>query len=79
MKDPFSKLQFGFGKRVPVILQVEAAECGLACIAMVMGYYGHQIDLATMRRRYSVSFRVSRCAVCHRLPISLASPLVLCG
>lgn len=57
MKDPFSKLQFGFGKRVPVILQVEASECGLACIAMVMGYYGHQIDLATMRRRYSVSLQ----------------------
>ena len=26
-------------KRVPVILQSEAAECGLACMAMIAQYY----------------------------------------
>ena len=57
MSDPFDSLQFGFGKKVPVVLQVEAAECGLACMAMIMGFYGHKIDLATLRRRYSVSIQ----------------------
>ncbi len=49
--------QFGFERRLPVILQAEAAECGLACLAMVLGYYGHRIDLATLRRRLSVSMK----------------------
>ena len=30
-------LNFSGRKRVPVILQTEAAECGLACLAMVAG------------------------------------------
>jgi len=50
-------LQFGFGRRLPVIRQAEAAECGIACLAMVLGYYGHQIDLGTFRRRYSISLK----------------------
>ncbi|NHN84960.1 ATP-binding cassette domain-containing protein [Acetobacter musti] len=57
MSTPFESLQFGFGKKVPVVLQVEAAECGIACLAMVLGFYGHEIDLATLRRRYSVSIK----------------------
>lgn len=57
MSNAFDSLQFGFGKKVPVVLQVEAAECGIACLAMILGYYGHQIDLATLRRRYSVSIK----------------------
>jgi ATP-binding cassette subfamily B protein RaxB len=50
-------LQFGFGRNLPVILQAEAAECGMACLAMILGYYGHQIDLGTLRRRYSISLK----------------------
>ncbi len=50
-------LQLGFGRRLPVILQTEAAECGLACLAMVAGHYGLRTDLATMRRRFSVSLK----------------------
>lgn len=37
--------------------QSEAAECGLACMAMVANYHGHQLDLTTLRNRYSVSFK----------------------
>ncbi|MFT9347645.1 MAG: peptidase domain-containing ABC transporter [Gluconobacter japonicus] len=48
-------LQFGFGRHVPVVLQSEAAECGLACLAMVMGYHGHPIDIATFRRQQGTS------------------------
>jgi ATP-binding cassette subfamily B protein RaxB len=50
-------LQFGFGRRLPVILQAEGAECGMACLAMVLGYYGHQIDLGTLRRHHSISLK----------------------
>lgn len=39
------------------IFQSEAAECGLACIAMVANHHGHQIDLTTLRNRYSVSLK----------------------
>ncbi|MFN9709469.1 MAG: peptidase domain-containing ABC transporter [Burkholderiales bacterium] len=40
---------------LPLIRQSEAAECGLACLAMVASFHGHQIDLNTLRRRYPVS------------------------
>ncbi len=52
-------LQFSFwkSKRLPVILQSEAAECGLACLCMVASYWGHAIDIASMRRRFSVSLK----------------------
>ena len=40
-----------------MIYQSEAAECGLACMAMVANYHGHQLDLTTLRNRYRVSFK----------------------
>lgn len=40
-----------------MIYQSEAAECGLACMAMIANYHGHQLDLTTLRNRYSVSFK----------------------
>lgn len=51
------EVEFGWRSKTPVILQVEAAECGIACLAMVMGHYGNKIDLATLRRRFSVSIK----------------------
>ncbi len=44
-------------RRTPLILQTETAECGLACLAMIAGRYGHRVDLAALRRRYSLSLR----------------------
>ena len=41
--------------RLPVYLQAEASECGLACLAMIASYYRYEIDLPTLRRRFSVS------------------------
>ncbi|MDF3904403.1 peptidase domain-containing ABC transporter [Paracoccus sp. AS002] len=41
----------------PVILQSEAAECGLACLAMVAGHHGHRMDLPAIRRRFSASMK----------------------
>lgn len=39
------------------MLQTEATECGLACIAMISGYHGHHIDLPSMRSQFSVSLK----------------------
>ena len=52
----------GFARRarsgeLPVIHQNEIAECGLACLAMVAAYHGHDVDMAGMRRRFAVSIR----------------------
>ena len=53
-----SHLQLGLrGTQVPLILQTEAAECGLACLAMVAGAHGLDTDLATLRQRFSVSLK----------------------
>ena len=43
--------------RVPVVLQAEAAECGLACLAMVAGAHGLDTDLPTLRQRFSLSLK----------------------
>lgn len=40
-----------------MLYQSEAAECGLACIAMVANHHGHQLDLTTLRNLYSVSLK----------------------
>lgn len=45
------RLQFRGRRRLPVILQNESGECGLACLAMVASFHGHAIDLAGLRRR----------------------------
>jgi ATP-binding cassette subfamily B protein RaxB len=52
-------LRLGFGPRhrVPVILQGEAAECGLACLAMAAGAFGLDTDLPTLRKRFSLSLK----------------------
>lgn len=54
-----NSLQMSFWRKnhLPVILQTENAECGLACIAMTSSYWGHRIDLSTMRQRFSVSLK----------------------
>ncbi|MGB0906151.1 MAG: peptidase domain-containing ABC transporter [Maricaulaceae bacterium] len=44
-------------RSVPVILQTEATECGLACLAMVARYHGHDIDLNILRKRHLVSLK----------------------
>ena len=46
-----------FGRRIPVTLQSEAPECGIACLAMVASYHGHLTDLSAMRLRLSPSLK----------------------
>jgi ATP-binding cassette subfamily B protein RaxB len=45
------------GRRTPLILQTETAECGLACLAMIAGRYGHRVDLPALRQRRNISIR----------------------
>jgi ATP-binding cassette subfamily B protein RaxB len=66
-------LDFGGRGRLPVIQQNEAAECGLACLAMISSYHGHRIDLNTLRRRYPVSLK----GVTLRALIQVASQMQL--
>ena len=51
------QLNFSSRAQLPVILQTEATECGLACLAMIASYHGHDVDLNTLRRRYPVSLK----------------------
>ncbi len=50
-------LRFSGRPSLPVLLQTEAAECGLACLAMVATFHGREIDLVSLRRHYNVSLR----------------------
>jgi ATP-binding cassette subfamily B protein RaxB len=45
------------GRRVPLVLQTEAAECGLACLAMVAAAHGHRVDLPGLRTRFALSLK----------------------
>lgn len=51
----YEQISFGLGGKLPVILQTEAAECGLSCLAMVLHHHGVVTDLATLRSRHSVA------------------------
>jgi ATP-binding cassette subfamily B protein RaxB len=42
-------------KKLPVFVSTEAAECGLACMAMIASYHGRITDLNALRARYGVS------------------------
>ncbi|KWF03159.1 peptidase domain-containing ABC transporter [Burkholderia pseudomultivorans] len=53
----FGNLQVGLRKKVPVVLQNEAAECGLACVCMVASFHGYGIDLRQLRQRFSISLK----------------------
>ena len=50
-------LNLGLGRRLPMMLQTEAAECGLACVAMLAGHLGYHTDLAELRRRFGLSLK----------------------
>jgi ATP-binding cassette subfamily B protein RaxB len=53
--DIIDKLQFWSRKKLSIIIQSEAAECGLASLAMVADYHGYKTDLVSMRQKFSLS------------------------
>src|SRR5207247_2568583 len=52
-----SVLTMAWRKSVPVILQSEAPECGIACMAMIASYHGFRTDLSAMRVRLAPSLK----------------------
>ena len=44
-----------YKSKLPMIHSVTTSECGLACVAMLSVYHGHQTDLVALRKRYPVS------------------------
>ncbi|MBU2917029.1 peptidase domain-containing ABC transporter [Psychrosphaera sp. F3M07] len=55
--EPNNLIKFSVGRTVPLILQAEIAECGLASMAMIASYHGHKLDLQAMRKRYSANLK----------------------
>ncbi len=51
------RLHLGIHPKLPVLLQTEMTECGLACIGMIAGYHGYNTDLAALRRRFPISLK----------------------
>lgn len=43
------------GKQIKEVYQSEIADCGLACITMILNYYGKSYNLEDLKRKYSSS------------------------
>lgn len=48
---------WGRRRQMPLVMQTEATECALACLVMIGCYHGHDIDLPSLRRRFSTSLK----------------------
>jgi len=51
------RLLAGLRAEVPLITQSESSECALACLAMIAGYHGSNVDLASLRQRFGISMK----------------------
>ncbi len=50
-----NQLNWGWRNRLPLVHQTESAECGVACLAMIAGWYGYHVDLSGLRSRFAVT------------------------
>lgn len=55
MKNVKRPIKNGVAKKVPVVIQLEALECGAACLTMILAYYGKWIPLEQVRSDCGVS------------------------
>lgn len=56
-KQLVNQLNVHMGHRVPMVHQTESSECGLACLSMVCGHYGKNVDLISLRQQFNLSAR----------------------
>ncbi|ECH2884299.1 peptidase domain-containing ABC transporter, partial [Salmonella enterica] len=57
IKRIINQLELRWHRRIPVIHQTEASECGLACLAMICSFFGKNIDLISLRQQFNISAR----------------------
>ena len=50
-------LLYGGTRKLPMVYQTEAAECGVACLAIIASAHGLDIDLPGIRAKLSVSLK----------------------
>ncbi|TFI59164.1 peptidase domain-containing ABC transporter [Sphingomonas parva] len=50
-------IDWPWSSRVRPMLQSEAAECGLTCIAMVAAHHGHRVNVGGLRRKFPTSMK----------------------
>jgi len=50
-------ISLGLCRRMPIILQTEATECGLACLAMIASYHKKHTNLTELRGKFSISMK----------------------
>ena len=53
--NPFDHVNLSGRRKLSMVFASEAAECGLACIAMIARYHGHDVDLNGLRQRFALS------------------------
>jgi ATP-binding cassette subfamily B protein RaxB len=49
--------EWPWSRTIRPILQSEAAECGLACLAMVASHHGHKVNIGGLRRYFPISMK----------------------
>src|SRR5947199_10034135 len=48
-------IRIGRRRRIPFVQQTTATDCGAACLAMVLGYFGKSVNLNQVREATGVS------------------------
>ncbi|HNP62713.1 MAG TPA: peptidase domain-containing ABC transporter [Woeseiaceae bacterium] len=74
-------LRFRRGRTLAIVRQSTSTECGLACVAMLAGYYGIAADLGLLRRQHEVSLKGATLASIDRCcrELGLATRAIRCG
>ncbi|GEK16130.1 peptidase domain-containing ABC transporter [Aliivibrio fischeri] len=52
--DAIDLISYSGKRNVPLIMQSEVSECGLACLAMISSFYGYKINLSPLRKKLTL-------------------------